>query len=269
MRKDQRTRARTILLLSTALALHQALWLASPALAQARDTAPDARPRAGFLVPSADAAPGVVLSGMALAYPASGGASVMLPLGTRMTAILGGLLAGYPPGAGGAAALRIHLRHTDVERWGLAVQAQTMGAVVFLFGEGAGGTSCSLALVASSPIRPARIHLGVALHTMPGSEYEPGWEQSRDYGFDNPQVAAFVAGERTGRRLGIFAEALWAGIGADDGWDSTLASLLGGRLYLGRRTALDVGVGVILTRFGSGRTDVAPLPPLARLSVRL
>lgn len=263
--------ARTILPVSALLALCHTMWLApatlaQPGAAEPGGPAPGARPAGGLLVPTADAAPGLILGGFASASPVAAGGLATLPVGWHLSVTLGGGLAADPPGLGGAAALRVHLRPTTVDRWGLALQARSMGGVVIFNGEDRAELAHALALVASSPVRPARIHLGVALHTMPGSEYEEGWDNPEDYDLDNPQVAAFAAAEHMGRHLGLFAEALWAGIGADDGWDSVLTAVVGARLRVGRTTVLEVGTGIFVERFGSGRANLLPFPPVVRAS---
>lgn len=245
------------------------VWRAPLAMAQAHDGADRrARLHGALLSPTADAARGLEVGVLASLRPAAGGGHIAFPAGNRMTVLLTGMLAGAPTGFGGSAAVRLHLRHTDAARWGLAVQAQSMAGVLFQRGEGSGGAAHALALVISSPVRPTRVSLGAALHTMPGSEYQAGWARARDYDLDNPQVTTFVAAERTGRRLGVFAELLWIAMGADEGWDSVLAATAGCKLLLGRST-LSVGAGILVERFGSGRASTRPFPPLATLTVRL
>lgn len=218
----------------------------------------------GLLVPTADPAPGVDLGISMLSFPASAIGHLAFPLFSRATVILDGGLSGYPVGFGGSVALRLHLRKPNAEHWGFAVQAQSALGVLFSGGEGGGGFVNALELVVSSPIKATRIHFGGALHTMPGSEYEPGWEEAKEYDFKNPQTSTFISWEHKGKRAGIFTEIIWMAVGADDGWDSALVGLIGGKFTLGR-TNLKLGTGILIEKFGSGRFRILPAPPVVSL----
>jgi hypothetical protein len=175
-------------------------------------------------------------------------------------------LAGLPPGGGASAALRLHILPSGPQSWGVAVQAQSLAGVYFSGGEDSGGMAHALGLVVSSPVRAARIHVGGALHTMPGSEFDEGQLEAREYDLANPQVAAFLAAEYGGQRFGVFTEILWAGIGADEGWDSAFAAVVGGTMRF-RRSELVIGAGVLVNRFGSGQENFLPAPPMALYAI--
>jgi hypothetical protein len=215
-----------------------------------------------LLTPTADSAPGLILGTRVWSLPLAVGTRLVAPLGDHVTVLGDVALAGLPPGGGASAAVRLHILRSGPESWGLAAQVQSMAGAYYRGGEGRGGVAHALTVVVSSPMRAVRVHLGSALHTMPGSEFDEGALQAREYDLANPQVAAFLAAEYSWQHLGVFTELLWGGIGADEGWDSAFAALVGGKMRLGR-SELVIGVGVLVNRFGSGQETYLPVPPIA------
>lgn len=229
------------------------------------------RPRheltSGLLVPNADLIHGVVVQGHAFSVPAGLAGGLAFSLRDRVT-LFAHAGAGYYPSilyTGAQAGLKLHVRRTAVDRWGVALQAQSMAGVE-LTSEPRGGTAHALALIVSSPIRRARLHAGGALHTMPGSEFEQGWADARDYDLSNPQATVFLAGDVSGQRLGAFAEVVWAAVDADDGWDSVLVGTVGGKLVLGR-WVMKLGAGLVEWRFLSGSSRLLPAPPVLSMTL--
>lgn len=222
----------------------------------------------GILVPMADPARQPVVSGYLLTLPAGGAGQVAVPISHRMTASLYGGFFGYPAGFFGSAFLRGHILRTDSTRWGLAIQAQSGAAVAFSGGEGEGGIVNGIAIVASSPMKPTRVNFGAALHTMPGSEYQTGWRNSKRYDFKNPQPTFFVSGGHTFRRSTVFTELLWIAPGADDGWDSVIAGIIGGEFSIGR-ARLKLGTGLLMQKPGTINPRTLPVPPIVALAVPL
>lgn len=223
---------------------------------------------AGILVPTADPASQPTVSGYLLAFPVGGVGRISFPITRRVTTSVYGGLSGYPAGLLGLASLRAHLVHPDSTRWGLAGQAQYGAATVLSGGEGTGGIVSGIALVASSPMKATRVSLGAALHTMPGSEFQPGWENAKDYDFKNPQPTFFVSGGHTFRKNTVFTELVWIAPGADEGWDSVIAGILGGEFSLGR-AKLKVGTGLFVQKPGTINPRALPVPPIVVLAIPL
>jgi hypothetical protein len=178
-----------------------------------------------------------------------------------------------PTAASGALAsglVKVHVLRPDERRWGLAGQLQWVGGGAVTEGDGeAGGAAGSVTaaqLIASSPLRRFRTHLGVALHTLPGSGYSPGDYGAQLYDFENLQTTIFVSAEkRITTRGSVFAEWIWGAAGADGGYDSAAVLLLGGQLRRGH-TYYKLVIGALATQFGSGFETYVPIPPLVAVS---
>lgn len=133
----------------------------------------------GLLTPTADPAPCTSLGVYLLTFPVGGVGQASFPATRWLTASLYGGVSGYPAGFIGSAYLRAHILRPDTNHWGLAAQAQSGIASVFSGGEGDGGFINAVALIISSPMKPTRVNIGAALHTMPGSEIRPGGRTRR------------------------------------------------------------------------------------------
>ncbi|MFB3909105.1 MAG: hypothetical protein ACE15D_11960 [Candidatus Eisenbacteria bacterium] len=217
------------------------------------------------LMPTADPIPQPEIAGHALVFPPALVAELAVPVVPRLS------VSGYFGGSwfldtfGGvlSASAKLSLTVPDGDTWGSAILAQSIGGFVVSRGEGEGGRIDAVAALVSSPVRPARFHGGLAVHSMPGSEYPGG-----RYDWSNPQVSFFGAGEWTRGRATYGFEALWGAAGADDGFDSTLLLLPAVRLRSGRiEWAITAGVGV--QRFGSPVAGAFPVPPLVSVTVPL
>lgn len=222
----------------------------------------------GLLTPTADPAPCTSLGVSVLSFPVGGVGQISFPAARWLTASLYGGLSGYPAGFIGSAYLRAHILRPDTSHWGLAAQAQSGIASVFSGGEGDGGFVNAVALTLSSPMKPTRINIGAALHTMPGSEYQAGWENPKDYDFKNPQPTLFVSGGHTFRRSTISTEFLYIAPGADDGWDSVVAGILGGEFSISR-AKLKIFTGILVQKPGTANPRFLPVPPIVALAIPL
>lgn len=221
----------------------------------------------GLLVPTADVASPSAVGGYFLTFPTGLAGQFAFSISNHATVLLYGGVLGFPPGFLASPALRIHLLRPSQKKWGLAVQAQSGVGVTFWGGEGGGGNFNALELVASSPLKPSRIHFGMALHTMPGSEYKTGWKRAKKYDFRNPQSTLFISGEHRFEKVAFSTELIWIAINADEGWDSAFAGLIGVDFSFGR-TSLKVNTGVFTYRFGSGNPNTLPVPPVIALRHR-
>jgi|GEM_PF-2203549 len=220
-----------------------------------------------LLVPTADVVLRPTSDVYFLILPAGGIGQISFPVTRWVTTSLYGGVFGYPQGFFGSAYLRVHLLRPNATRWGLALQTQSGMAVAFPGGEGNGGAVSGIAIVVSSPMRPTRVSFGTALHTMPGSEFKPGWEKAKNYDFRNPQPTFFLSGGHTLRRVSVFTEVLWIAPDADDGWDSLIAGLIGSGFSFGR-TNLKVGTGLLLRKPGTMSLSTLPVPPVVALTTR-
>jgi hypothetical protein len=220
----------------------------------------------GLLTPTADSVKAA--NGYLLTFPVAGAAQVSFPITRRSTVGLYAGGSGYPAGLLGSVYMRIHILRPDRQRWGLATQVQSGAAFSFSSGEGNGGVVHAVTLVVSSPIKAARINFGAAVHTMPGSEFQPEWDEAKDYDFRNPQPTFFISASYAFRRVSLFNEFLWIAPGADDGWDSLLADIIGVDFMLGK-TKLKVGTGLLIRRFGSTNPLTLPIPPVFVLAFQL
>lgn len=219
------------------------------------------------LVPTADPLRSTTLAAYVLTLPPSLLAHASFPVGGPFSAFVYAGYLWFPEviGAAASGALKAVIFEPRLDRWGAAVQAQWIGGAAIWRGEGSGGTVGALELVASSPVRRTRVHLGAALHTMPGNEYEAGWTEAKRYDIENPQIALSLAAEHAFGRWSVGAEAIWGGIGADEGTDSVLGALAGVR-YARGRFALRAGAGIAVDDFGTSRPAAVLAPPLVSLA---
>jgi len=220
----------------------------------------------GLLVPTADPVQSLTIKGYLATFPVGAVGQVSFPITRYLTGSVYGGISGYPAGFLGSVYLKAHILQPDSRHWGLAAQAQWGVATVFSGGEGSGGMVSALELAVSSPVKPTRVHFGAVLHTMPGSEYKAGWENAKDYDFKNPQPTVFASFGHTFKNVTIFAEAFWVAMGADEGWDSVFATVLGGSFPVGRGK-LKIASGVLIERFRSSNPRTLPVPPIVALAI--
>ncbi len=225
-------------------------------------------PSGNILLPSADSISDLNVGADVILFPPGVNGKIAFPF-TDKSAILfdAGLLI-YPPGIGGSTALRFSMLKPTSQKWGFAIQLQSLAGITFWGGEGGGGVINAGEIIISSPIKPNRVSFGFALHTMPGSEFKPGWEKAKKYDFKNPQPTVFISLEHTGRRFGIFSENIISAIGADEWWDSGFASLLGCKINLGK-TKLKIGTGIAIERLGTTNPGTLPIPPIISISITI
>lgn len=214
-----------------------------------------------MLLPSADEAPELSVGVSMLSFPPGASGKIAFPFLSRATILIDAGLLIYPSGFGISGASRFHILKTSSRKWGVALQLQSLAGFAFWGGEGGGGVINAVELIASSPIKSNRINFGFALHTMPGSEFKPIWEKAKKYDIKNPQPTLFISFEHTGKRLGLFSENIIAAIGADDGWDSGFASLLGCKILIGK-AKFKIGTGIAIQRFGTVNPITLPIPPI-------
>lgn len=223
-------------------------------------------PFGNILLPSADDTPEVGVGVSMILFPPGAGGKIAFPFTNKTTILFDAGLLIYPPGFGISGACRFHILKSSSQKWGIALQLQSLAGFAFWGGEGGGGVINAVELIASSPIKRNRINLGFALHTMPGSEFKPGWEKAKKYDFKNPQPTFFISFEHTGKRLGLFSENIITAIGADDGWDSGFASLMGCKILMGK-AKFKVGTGLTIQRFGTVNPIILPIPPIILISI--
>jgi hypothetical protein len=222
----------------------------------------------GMFVPTADPVSNVSTGVSLLTFPPAVFGKFASPLSQNIGIILDAGFMPYPTGLGGSVSLRFCLSKPDSDRWGVATQLQSIGGVAFWGGEGGGGLVNALEFIVSSPVRPNRINFGFAMHTMPGSEYKAGWDKAKKYDFKNPKPMLLLSVEHSGKKYGVYTEAFWAGIGADDNWDSGLAWLIGSKFIFGKVT-LKVGAGLFVERVATTNPLLLPVPPIIALIVKL
>ena len=70
------------------------------------------------------------------------------------------------------------------------------------------------------------------------------------------------------KKVGIFMELVWAAIGADQGWDSAFAGLIGSK-FIFSKTSLKLGAGLFVWKFGSGNPSILPAPPIIALTFNI
>jgi hypothetical protein len=220
---------------------------------------------AGFLTSTADPLTQTVLTGYVLGLPAALVGQLAVPVYRGSGIVLtGGYL--FWPGSGFLASplVRLQLLIPTVSRPGIVLLGGGIYGVAWSGGESLGAASIEgVQLVASSPIRRFRLHIGGALHTMPGSEFSPGDQDAKRYDWKNPKVAMTVLGElRLARSVRVFAEGLWAGIGADEGFDS-VATALAGVEFDWKAGRLRLASGLFADRVGAGESRFLPVPPMA------
>lgn len=223
-------------------------------------------PFGSIFLPSADDASGLSIGAGMILFPPGVNGKIAFPFADRTTILFDAGLLMYPPGFGSSGALRFHILKPTSQEWGIALQLQSLAGFAFWSGEGNGGFINAVEFIVSSPIKCNRINSGFALHTMPGSEFEPGWEKAKKYDIKNPQSTFFISFEHTGKRFSIFSENIWAAIGADEGWDSGFASLLGCKIFLGK-TKLKIGAGIAIQRLGTVNPITLPIPPIISISI--
>lgn len=217
-----------------------------------------------LLAPTADPLTRPFVGATVLTYPPSFIAEGGLPIRGRfsITGFLG--YSWIPNGLGGivSAAVRAQLAVPTERRWGVVAIAQGIAGAAIINAEGAGlNQATAIEAAVSSPLRPWRAHAGVALHTMPGSEY-PGGE----YDWSNPQVTPFLSLERRFAWGSVQTESIWGAIGADDGYDSVLINQLGFHFHRGN-LAFRISAGVAVDGVGSRGQSVFPVPPLLAVIV--
>lgn len=223
---------------------------------------------AGFLTSKADPLTRPVLTGYVLSIPAAHVGQAAIPVHHGSGVVL---TAGYVfwPVIGFFAAplVRLQIICPDEARPGVVLLAAWVFGAAYT-GEGGAGAKIEAAqLVVSSPVRRLRFHVGAALHTMPGSEFSPEEQDARPrpYDWDNPQVAATLLAEiQATRRMRVFMEGFWAGIGADEGFDS-IAILLAGIEWSWTRTHLKLATGIFTDQAGAKGGERLPVPPIAAL----
>lgn len=254
-------------------ALPRALLLALPLLlfASPASAGPAARPYAGFLLSHADPVGGPVLSAHLLTFPPALIAQAAFPIAGRFAGVATAGYSWFPgeaQGALGSGLLRAEIARPTEEKWGVVLLAGWIGGATTVRGDFDAASISGLQLVASSPVRALRLHAGAALHTMPGQSYDSESGRSETYDFGNPQPSLFLSGDFSTRRVRFQVETMWFGIGADEGWDSSILALGGVEVPVGRallRFATGVYVGSPVTSGSSGW----PVPPLVSVAVPL
>jgi hypothetical protein len=218
-----------------------------------------------LLVPTADPVYHTNMSLYLTSYPIGLIGQVAVPIGSHATTILyggAGVVLGDFEGLGGVVSpsLRVHMMRPDGEQWGLAVQAQWIGGGLVSKGTESGSTVSAIQIMASSPVKHTRTNFGVALHTMPGLEFN-----EKRYDFGNPQTTPFISGEYKIKKTTLFSEVIWIAINADEGRDSQLIGIVGCNFSFGR-VDFKVGSGIFIHAFGSDDPDTIPMPPVFSLS---
>jgi hypothetical protein len=223
-------------------------------------------PYDALLIPTADPVQNTSVDIYLLMFPPTAIGEFMIPLGDPMTIIFYGgysVFGSQGHGVIASASLKANIYPPNEKRWGVAAQAQWIGGGAIMRGAGGGGSITAIELMVSSPVRASRVHFGTALHTLPGSEFPGG-----RYDFTNPQTTLFLSGEHLIRQTSLFIEILWVAVGADEGYDSRLVALMGGKFKLGP-AHLKAGTGILLNQFGSKYIELLPAPPILALTLPL
>lgn len=222
-------------------------------------------PLANILLPSAEYTSELNVGVDTILFPPGVNGKIAFSLANRVNIIFNAGLLIYPLGFGGSGALRFIILKPTYKKCGIALQLQSLAGVAFWGGEGGGGIINAIEFIVSSPIKCNQINFGFALHTMPGSEFEPEWKKAKKYDFMNPQPTLFMSFEHTGKRFGLFSENIMFAIGADNGWDSVFASLFGCKISMGK-AKLKIGIGIAIEKPGTVNPKTLPIPPIISIS---
>lgn len=223
-------------------------------------------PFGNILLPTADNVSEINFGADVILFPPGVNGKIAFPFINKATILFDAGLLIYPPGVGGSTSLKLIVLEPTSKKWGIAIQLQSLAGIAFWGGEGGGGIINAVEFIISSPIKSNRVNFGFVFHTMPGSEFKPGWEKAKKYDFKNPQSTVFASFEHTGKRFGIFSENIIAAIGADEGWDSAFASILGCKISL-KKIKLKIGTGIAIKRLGTTGQLTLPLPPIISVSM--